>query len=74
MHKVVRECVAIKVLSKQFLNDEKTKQKLMREVSILKQLRHKNVVKLYETFENETNFFVAMELCSGGDLLGYVRK
>ena len=37
-------------------------------------MRHKNVVKLYETFETERFILFAMELCAGGDLLNYVRK
>lgn len=56
------------------MSDEKTKSKLMWEVGILKLMRHDNVVKLFETFENESYVFVCMELCGGGDLLTYVRK
>jgi len=40
MHKLVRKCLAIKVIPKDELSDEKTKSKLMREVGILKQMRH----------------------------------
>lgn len=44
MHKLVRKCLAIKVIPKDELSDEKTKSKLMREVGILKLMRHQNVV------------------------------
>ena len=72
MHKVARKLIAVKTITKEFLNDEKQRRKLMKEVTILKRLRHKNVVKLYETFESDKFLFFAMELCAGGDLLGYV--
>ena len=36
MHKLVWKCLAIKVIPKDELSDEKTKSKLMREVGILK--------------------------------------
>ena len=37
-------------------------------------MRHKSVVKLFETFETEKHYLFIMELCAGGDLLSYVRK
>ena len=74
MHKLARKLVAIKSLNKQFLNDEKSKRKVMQEVSIIKRTRHPNVVKLYETFESEKHILFSMEMCAGGDLLNYVRK
>ena len=46
----------------------------MQEVLILKRTRHLNVVRLYEFFETQKHIVFAIELCSGGDLLNYVRK
>jgi serine/threonine protein kinase len=37
-------------------------------------MRHKSVVKLFETFETEKHYLFVMELCAGGDLLSFVRK
>ena len=36
MHKIARKLIALKTIGKEHLNDEKTKQKVMREVGILK--------------------------------------
>jgi serine/threonine protein kinase len=44
------------------------------EVELLKKLNHKNIVKLYEYFETEKYTLFVIELCSGGDLLNYVRR
>lgn len=74
MHKLARKLVAIKSMNKQFLNDERSKKKVMQEVSIIKRTRHPNVVKLYETFESDKHILFSMEMCAGGDLLNYVRK
>lgn len=74
MHKLARKLVAIKSMNKQFLNDERSRKKVMQEVSIIKRTRHPNVVKLYETFESEKHILFSMEMCAGGDLLNYVRK
>lgn len=74
MHKLVRKLVAIKSMNKQYLNDERSRRKVMQEVSIIKRTRHPNVVKLYETFESNKHVLFSMEMCAGGDLLNYVRK
>ena len=37
-------------------------------------MRHKNIVQLLDTFETQKHIIFVMELCSGGDLLNYVRK
>jgi len=46
----------------------------MQEVYILKKLKHPNVMRLFETFETQKHILFVVELCSGGDLLNYVRK
>ena len=66
--------VAIKSLNKEYLTDEQSKKKVMQEFSILKHLRHKSVIRLYETFESNKHILFVIELCSGGDLLNFVRK
>jgi serine/threonine protein kinase len=48
--------------------------KIENEISLLRVMRHKSVVKLYETFETDKHFLFVMELCAGGDLLSFVRK
>lgn len=46
----------------------------MQEVLILQKTRHHNIVKLFDSFETQKHIVFVMELCSGGDLLNYVRK
>jgi len=74
MHKLTKKVVAIKSLKKSLLTDEESKRKVMQEFSILKFLNHPSVIRLYETFETKKYILFVMELCSGGDLLNYVRK
>lgn len=74
-HKVSEQLVAIKSINKEFLkSEEDQKKKIMQEFAILKQSNHQSVVRLYDTFETSKHICFVMELCSGGDLLTYVRK
>lgn len=74
MHKVTNQLVAIKSINKEFLEEERSRRKVAKEVSILKKLQHANIMNLYETFETEKHFLLVTELCAGGDLLNYVRR
>ena len=42
---------------------------MRREAAILQTLRHPNIVRLYEVMETENNFYMVLELCTGGPLL-----
>jgi len=43
--------------------------RLLREVAVLKMLDHPNIVKLFETFEDDRFLYLVLELCEGGDVL-----
>ena len=74
MHKITNCLVAVKSINKEFLEEEKSRKKVSKEVHILKKINHKNIVQLYEVFESAKHFLIVTEICSGGDLLNYVRK
>jgi len=74
LHILSRKLVAIKSINKKFLIDDNSQRKIENEITLLRHMRHKSVVKLFETFETEKHFLFIMELCAGGDLLSYVRK
>ncbi|KAK3702078.1 hypothetical protein QZH41_014767 [Actinostola sp. cb2023] len=63
--------VAIKVISKKNLS--KTQTLLAKEIKILKELHHENVVALYDCQERPSSVFLVMEYCNGGDLADYLQ-
>jgi serine/threonine protein kinase len=47
---------------------------LEREIEVLSFLQHPNIVKLIDSFEDVSNVFMVMELCSGGQLLEFILR
>jgi hypothetical protein len=74
MHKLTGKLVAVKSLNKKHLQEKGSLKKVMREIDLHKVLMHPNIIHLYETFETEKHIILVTELCTGGDLLNYVRK
>ena len=73
IHKLSGKLVAIKSLHAKFLEGGYNK-RLQNEITLLKELKHKNIIRLYETFSTTEYLLIVIELCNGGDLLTYVRK
>jgi len=57
---------AIKRISKR--NNEDFR-RLAREVAVMKGLDHPNIIKLFETFQDEKYLYLVLELCEGGDIM-----
>ena len=74
LHKLTRKLVAIKSISLSLMREESKRERMMREIDILKILKHSYHIKLLETFETAKHYLIVMELCPGGDLLKYVKK
>jgi serine/threonine protein kinase len=45
------------------------KEKYHREISMMAQLDHPNILRLHEYFENESFIYLILDLCTGGNLL-----
>ena len=67
------EKVAIKIMDKeQILSDELNKERVLSEISLLKIVRHNNIIKLYEVMETPQKIYLVMEYCDGGELFDYI--
>ncbi|XP_003460779.2 serine/threonine-protein kinase MARK2-like isoform X2 [Cavia porcellus] len=62
--------VAVKVLQKEKLRPTA----IIREVSILKDLQHPNIIKLLEVSENSTTMFLVMEYAPRKDLQQFIKR
>ena len=54
--------IHLRLLERKYLDE------LRNEINVMRSLDHPNIVKAYEVYETETNIYVLMEYCSGGDL------
>lgn len=68
IHKKTHIQFAMKTLNKRNLKPEKLMQ-VHSEISIMAQLDHPNILRLFEFFETEHEIFLIVELCKGGELL-----
>ncbi|KAM6972484.1 serine/threonine-protein kinase MARK1 [Aplochiton taeniatus] len=70
-HVLTGRQVAVKIIDKTQLNPTSL-QKLFREVSVMKNLNHPNIVKLFEVIETEKTLYLIMEYASGGEVFDYL--
>ena len=64
--------VAIKILEKDKITDEGDRERVSREIAILKLLRHPNITQLYEILEDEEKLFLITEYAQKGELFDYI--
>ncbi|XWS72747.1 hypothetical protein CRYUN_Cryun02cG0067400 [Craigia yunnanensis] len=68
------ESVAIKVISKDQVKREGMMEQIQREISVMRLVRHPNIVELKEVMATKTKIFFVMEYVRGGELFAKVVK
>ena len=63
--------VAAKILDKETIN-EKESSRIISEISILKKLKHPNIIRLYDVITTNKYIYLIMEYIGGNDLFHYV--
>ncbi|KAF1914337.1 hypothetical protein BDU57DRAFT_291625 [Ampelomyces quisqualis] len=65
--------VAIKLIRRETLGSNSNRlQKIYREIQILRQLDHPNIVRLHEMVETDRHIGIILEYASGGELFDYI--
>ncbi|KAF2668868.1 Pkinase-domain-containing protein [Microthyrium microscopicum] len=65
--------VAIKLIRRETLGSNPTRlPKIYREIAILRELEHPNIVRLHEMVETERHIGIILEYASGGELFDYI--
>ena len=64
--------MAIKILEKSRIKDQIDIDRVIREITILRQIKHPAFVQLYEIIENPEHIYLIMEYAAGGELFDYI--
>ncbi|KAJ1402173.1 Serine/threonine-protein kinase, active site [Sesbania bispinosa] len=68
------QSVAIKVLNKEMIMRVGLKEQIKREISVMRLMKHPNIVQLYEVMASKTKIYFAMEYVKGGELFNKVSR
>ncbi|XP_061342671.1 CBL-interacting protein kinase 5-like [Gastrolobium bilobum] len=68
------QSVAIKVFNKEMIMRVGLMEQIKREISIMRLVRHPNIVQLYEVMASKTKIYFAMEYVKGGELFDKVSR
>ncbi|CAD8095363.1 unnamed protein product [Paramecium sonneborni] len=68
------DAVAIKIMDMTLFDDQFMIDALHKEIAIMKQLQHPNIVRLVDTFGDSKQTVLIIELCDGGDLRHFLSR
>ena len=69
-----KETVAIKAISSSHLEELHLKKLVEKEIAIMQEIDHPNIVKFIESFQCDDIIYIVTEYCPNGDLLDYVNR
>ncbi|MCG8604056.1 tetratricopeptide repeat protein [bacterium] len=72
--KVLERKVAIKIMHRHLLDDEKTEERFMNEARAAARLVHPNIVTIYEVADSDYGKYIAMEYVDGQSLTNYIGR
>jgi calcium-dependent protein kinase len=74
LHTPTNSYRSLKVIKKQYIKYQDGSKEFLNEISILSDLSHPHILKIYEYFQDQSNFYIAGELAVGGDLFDQISK
>jgi calcium-dependent protein kinase len=73
-NKVTRSVCAVKQIEKKLRNQISSKPAVRSEIAIMQRLDHPHIVKLIDHFEDDSCYYLAMEMCAGGKLIDFIAE
>ena len=73
-HRDTGHVLALKTYEKRNLQKEEASTSLHREIYMLANLRHENIMRLYEVIDTRTQVHLVMELCGGRNLYHHIKR
>ncbi|CAA6656108.1 unnamed protein product [Spirodela intermedia] len=72
-HRLLGLEVAVKEIDKKQLS-RKLRESLFKEIDILRNVSHPNIVRLHEAIETQEKIYLVLEYCTGGDLAAFITR
>ena len=73
-HSLTNEQVAIKILEKTKISKIEDKERINREIEVMKRVNHFNIAKLYSVVETKLTIYLIQEYIQGKEFLEYLNK
>lgn len=72
-HTEFEKYFAVKRLSKELIKQNNMKSTVETEITIMGNIDHQNILKLYDVLESKTNYYLVLQHCRGGDLEQFLK-
>jgi serine/threonine protein kinase len=72
-HKKDKKLYAVKIIEKSIISVNLPIEALFREISLQKNLRHENIIQLYDQLEGRNRIYLILEYASRGNLYEYIK-
>lgn len=72
--RVTNKLYAIKIMGKHQVSSDGMTERVKSEIKIHSKMNHCSIVKLVTHFEDNNNFYIVLELCSGGNLFKFLKS
>ena len=71
---IINQVRAMKVVKKDSINFQDDKKQFLKEIEMLMNLDHPNIIKIFEYYVDDLNYYVIMEFAEGGELYEQINK
>ena len=71
---IMNQIRAMKVVKKDSINFQDDKKQFLKEIEMLMNLDHPNIIKIFEYYVDDLNYYVIMEFAEGGELYEQINK
>lgn len=73
-HIISEKEVAIKIISKSRIKQNSVKEKVKKEIKMMKKLDHPNIIKLLQVVDTTSDIYLILELVTGGELFELITQ
>jgi len=73
-HKVSKNVFAIKVINKKKILEHDLVEQIKLEVKIMYKLDHDHILRLYNHYEDDDNFYLILQFCGKGQIYSMLKK